>query len=88
MQLGGFGMIDFKHIIDGIKCKQLGKMYGNTFTHPLKEYIVDGDNKFSSGTSLIKGADGVAIFAHNLLLNRHMNYVKSLINDQIQVDKI
>ena len=81
-------MIDFKDVIDGIRCKQLGKMYGNTFTHPLKQFIVDEDNKFSSGTSLIRGADSVAIFANNLLLNRHMNYVESLPNDQIQGDKI
>jgi hypothetical protein len=88
MQLGGFGMIDFKDVIDGIRCKQLGKMYGNTFTHPLKQFIVDEDNEFSSGTCLIRGADSVAISAHNLPLIRHINYVESLTNDQIRGDKI
>ena len=36
VEMGGFGMIDFKEVIDGIHCKQLCKMFGGEYSHPLK----------------------------------------------------
>jgi len=36
VEMGGFGMIDFKEVIDGIHCKQLCKMFGEEYSHPLK----------------------------------------------------
>jgi hypothetical protein len=35
IEMGGFGMISYGKIIDGIKCRQLCKLFDPSYYHPL-----------------------------------------------------
>jgi hypothetical protein len=65
IEYGGFGMINYKDVIDGIGSRQLLKLYDQNFTHPLKGLIVEEDRNFHTGVSLRKNADDVAKMAHD-----------------------
>ena len=60
VEMGGFGMIDFKEVIDGIHCKQLCKMFGEEYSHPLKFCIKNDQKSFASGKCLKTKADEVS----------------------------
>jgi hypothetical protein len=60
VEMGGFGRIDFKEVIDGIHCKQLCKMFGEEYSHPLKFSIKNNPKSFASGKCLKTKADEVS----------------------------
>jgi hypothetical protein len=86
--LGGFGMINFKEIINGIRCKQFGKLLNVNYTHPLKYLTICENKRLSSAKILRKGADQVANHAHELILNRIRTNFKQAKNDELLEDVI
>jgi hypothetical protein len=88
IEYGGFGMIQYERILEGIYCRQLSKMYDHAFCHPLKSIIVKNESIFATGNSLTSLADEVAIKAHNVMSDVVTKYVKKLSNQQIVEDVI
>jgi hypothetical protein len=88
VEKGGFGMINFKEVVDGIRCRQLGKMFGNDYNHPLKTCIVHENKSFASWKCLKNSADNVAKIAHSLILNNLTSSLKRLSNEEIRSDNL
>ena len=74
IEMGGFGMISYDKIIDGIKCRQLCKLFDPSYYHPLKYLTIKEDSLFSTGNSLTRIADELAVGAHTLIWS---NFLKS-----------
>jgi len=49
IEYGGFGMIQYERILDGVYCRQLSKMYNAEFNHPIKSLIIRNDTHFATG---------------------------------------
>jgi hypothetical protein len=88
IEYGGFGMIDYEKILEGVYCKQLGKMYNADFHHPLKLLIIKNESVFATGRSLTRTADGVAVKAHEIITNLFWSDVKKLNSQQLIGDVI
>jgi len=86
--MGGFGMISYDKIIDGIKCRQLCKLFDPSYYHLLKYLTIKEDSHFSTGNSLSRIADELAVSAHNLIWFNFLKSLKNLSNDQIVSDVI
>jgi len=69
IEYGGFGMIKYERILDGVHCRQLAKLYNGDFSHPIKSLILKRDCHFATGNSLTNIADCVAIKAHNMMFD-------------------
>jgi hypothetical protein len=69
IEYGGFGMVQYERILEGVYCRQLSKMYDRDFNHPLKSMIVKNDTCFATGKSLTELADDIAKKAHILMDN-------------------
>jgi len=85
---GGFGMINFKDIINGIRCRQLGKMFSEEYNHPLKYCVIKAGKSFASRTCLTGLIDTVGKQAHELLLGSILKNHKSVANEDIVSDNI
>jgi exonuclease III len=88
IEYGGFGMVEYERILEGVYCKQLAKMYNTNFNHPLKFIIMINDRNFATGNSLTGLADEVARKAHVLLNDLFWKDVKKLSNQQIINDAV
>jgi hypothetical protein len=88
VELGRFGMIEYKKVVDGIRCRQLGKMFDEAFNHPLKQMIVKEGKKLMSGKCLTRNADPVAIEAYKDILKYSTNYINKLSNTELTSDNI
>jgi hypothetical protein len=86
IERGGFGMIRLPEVVEGIRCRQLGKMYNEEYNHPLKECILKEGIAFSSGKSLTNVADSVAQKAYKALQNNVLKNISKLSNDEILHD--
>ncbi len=60
-------MISYSKIIDGIKCREVCKLFDLGYYHPLKYIAIKEDSHFSTVNSLIRIADELAVVAHNLI---------------------
>jgi exonuclease III len=88
IEYGGFGMVDYESVLEGVYCRQLAKLYNAEFMHPLKLIIVKNDSRFATGKSLTTLADDVSKKAHELLTNLLWKDIKALSNQQIADDVI
>jgi hypothetical protein len=88
IEYGGFGMIQYERILDGVYCRQLSKMYNAEFNHPIKSLIIRNDTHFATGNSLTNLADGVAIKAHNRMNDLILKNIKKSTNQEIITDQI
>ena len=88
IEMGGFGMISFKEVIDSIRCRQLGKMFDDSYMHPLKQFIVQEDKSFASWNCLKGSADLVARVALELFKNDLCKIIKNSTNDEISTDNL
>jgi hypothetical protein len=50
--LGGFGMINYRDIIEGIRCRQFGKLFNDDYKHPLKLALTEQNKSFTSARCL------------------------------------
>jgi hypothetical protein len=83
---GGFGMIQYDKILEGIHCRQLAKMYDTAFSHPIKSIIIKNDVHFATGKSLTTLADEISINANKSMTTAIIKHVKKLSNQQIVDD--
>jgi hypothetical protein len=88
IEMGGFGMIKFKDVVDGIRCRQLGKMFSADYNHPLKYCVLNESKSFASWTCLKESADTVARTAQVLIQNNINTGLKRLSNDEITSDNL
>ena len=86
IELGGFGMLNYKEVVNSIRCRQLGKMFDDLFNHPLKRMVIIDDKKFMSGRCIAKTADSVAKDAFNLIFNNTMGKIGKISNEEILGD--
>jgi zinc-binding in reverse transcriptase len=86
IEYGGFGMVQYERILEGVYRRQLSKMYDKDFNHPVRSMIVKNDICFATGKSLTELADDIAKRAHMLMDNLTWKYVKNLNNEQITED--
>jgi hypothetical protein len=86
LNMGGFGMIQYQDIMEGIYCRQLCKLYDPQYNHPLRSLIKRNDYTLFTGRSLTAIADEMSIRAHSRLLTLHENNLKKLTNDEILND--
>jgi hypothetical protein len=84
--MGGFGMIDASKVIEGIRCRQLGKMFDTNYNHPLKNLILNENRAFTSKQCLNEYADLVAVKAQTVILKNFAQSLKKMTNDQIVSD--
>jgi len=87
IELGGFGMLNYKEVVNSIRCRQLGKMFDDSFNHPLKRMVIIEDKKFMSGRCINKTADSVAKDAFNLIFNNTMGKIGKISNEEILGDE-
>jgi hypothetical protein len=85
---GGFGMVEYERILEGVFCKQLAKLYNINFNHPLKSIIIINERNLVTGKSLTGLADEVARRAHALINDLFWKDVKKLSNQQITNDVV
>ncbi len=83
----GFGMLNYKEVVNSIRCRQLGKMFDDSFNHPLKRMVIIEDKKFMSGRCINKTADSVAKDAFNLIFNTTMGKIGKISNEEILGDE-
>ncbi len=88
IEYGGFGMIPYEKVLEGIYCRQLSKMYDQSFLHPLKFIMIKQEGIFATGNSLTDLADNVARTAHNIMNKFVISYIKKLNNQQIVADVV
>jgi hypothetical protein len=88
IEMGGFGMIIYGKIIEGIKCRQLCKLFDPGYYHPLKYLTIKEDSHFSTGNSLSRITNELAVGEHNLIWSNFLKSLKYLLNDQIVSDVI
>jgi len=88
LEYGGFGMIQYEQVINGIACRQLAKLFDPEVIHPLKTMIIKNDVHFSTGVSLTNIADEIAVKAHNKITIKLLQNVKTMSNYQITQDVI
>ncbi len=67
-------MISYGKIMDEIKCRQQCKLFVPRYYHPLKYLTVKEDSHFSTGNSLTRMAEELAVGAHNLIWS---NFLKT-----------
>jgi hypothetical protein len=85
---GGFGMVGYEMILEGVYCRQLGKMYNAEFNHPLKSLIIKNGSTFATGNSLTRLADDVAKKAHVIMTDLFWSDVKKMNSQQLTSDVI
>jgi len=88
IEMGGFGMINFKDVVNGIRCRQLGKMFDDLYNHPLKNCILHENKSFASWTCLKENADTVAMAARDLIHSNLNKSLKKYTNDEIISDNL
>jgi hypothetical protein len=88
IEYGGFGMISYEQVLEGIACRQLAKLYDADFMHPLKSLILKNNVHFATGKSLTTIADSNAIKAHKTLTSHFIKQIGTLSNQQITQDLI
>ncbi len=88
IEMGGFGMLNLSEVIEGIRCRQLGKMYNTQYNHPLKRCIINEDKSFVSGLALANTVDGVGVRAHEALLEYCNKNINKLSNEQLISDNL
>jgi hypothetical protein len=60
IEYGGFGMIQYEKVLDGINCRQLAKMHDQAYEHPIKFITLKNEVSFATGKSLTSAADEMA----------------------------
>jgi hypothetical protein len=88
IEYGGFGMIQYEQVIEGIACRQLAKLYNDEVMHPLKSMTIKDNCHFATGVSLTKIADESAVRAHNNITTKFLQNVKRMLNYQITQDVV
>jgi hypothetical protein len=88
IEKGGFAMLKYKEVVDGIRCRQLGKMFSEDYAHPLKSCILMENKSFASWTCLKESADKIAKIAHSLILGSVTNNLNRMTNEEIASDKL
>jgi hypothetical protein len=88
IEKGGFGMIRYKEVVDGIRCRQFGKMFQENYSHPLKNFIVKENKSFASWRCLNETADTVAKVAHTLILGSITKSSRCLSNEEVISDTL
>jgi len=88
IERGGFGMLKFQDVVEGIRCRQLGKMFSNEYTHPLKHLLLNENKSFASWTCLKESADTVARIAHGVLLRHIIGNIRSKSTEEIISDNL
>jgi hypothetical protein len=83
IEYGGFGMIQYDKVLEGINCRQLSKMYNPAYEHPIKSIIIKNNIHFATGKSLTSIADELANKAHCVMILALTKHVKTLSNQQI-----
>jgi hypothetical protein len=86
--LGGFGMINYRDIIEGIRCRQFGKLFNDDYKHPLKLALTEQNKSFTSVRCLKNIADSVAKKAKASIQNTISKKLKSMTSEQIVADTI
>ncbi len=81
-------MIKSKDILDGIKCRQLGKMYSNDYKHPLKWFTVHNEKTISSGNNLKTTADEIACEAQAMLSNYFSKGIRNASHTELVSDNL
>jgi hypothetical protein len=85
---GGFGMLNFREVVNGIRCKQLGKMFSEEYNHPLARCVLKEQKSFASRTCLSNIVDRVGKLAHELILGSIMCGSKNWSNENILSDRL
>jgi hypothetical protein len=88
VEYGGFGMIQYEQILDGIACKQLAKLYDGEMMHPLKALSIKNEVHFITGKSLTTVADELATRAHEIMWNLILLQTRKMTTQQIVQDRI
>jgi len=88
IQYGGFGMISYEQVLDGIICRQLAKLYDAEYMHPLRSLILKDNLHFATGRSLTNIADDNAVKAHEILTSHFIKQISKMSNQQITQDVI
>jgi len=88
VEWGGFGMIQYEKVLEGINCRQLAKMYDPAYDHPIKFITLKNDAHFATGKSLTSIADDMAKKAHCAMTLGMSKHVKKLSNLQISEDAV
>jgi hypothetical protein len=88
IERGGFGMISFKDVVNGIRCRQFGKIFDPNYNHPLKSLILSENKSFASRTCLKDTADTVAISARDLIHENISKSIKRYSNDEIIMEDL
>jgi hypothetical protein len=81
-------MISYREVINGIRCKQFGKMFQDDYSHPLKLCIVKENKSFASWACLQPAADEVSKTAHKLIIDNIHQSWKKLPNDQLLTESV
>jgi hypothetical protein len=85
---GGFGMIEPGKVIEGIRCKQLGKLFGSEYNHPLRNIVLNDNTSYIQEQCLTEYADPVAKEAIKVLRKNFFDNIKKMSNEQIASDLI
>jgi hypothetical protein len=88
VEYGGFGMIQYEKVLEGINCRQLAKMYDQAYEHLIKFITVKNDLNFAMCKSLTNAADELAKRAHCTMTLAISKHVKKLSNLQISEDVV
>jgi hypothetical protein len=88
IEKGGFGMLQFKEVVDSIRCRQLGKMFDDNYTHPLKQCVLIENRSFASWQCLKRSADLVAKSAIEILIKNICVIIKRTSNEDILSDNL
>ena len=88
IEYGGFGMIQYEQVIEGIACRQLAKLYDKDFVHPLKSLILKNEAHLATGKSLTDIADSMATKAHSIIFSHLLKQIGKMSNQQITQDLI
>ncbi len=81
-------MLKFQEVVEGIRCRQLGKLFNDEYKHPLKQCILNENKPFTSRTCLKESADTVAKSAHSQILGNIIGSLKNISNAEIISDNL
>jgi hypothetical protein len=83
---GGFGMINSSTVIEGIRCRQFGKMFDEHYNHPLKMLLLKENKAYISKQCLNDYADSVARKAQAAISKNFFEVIKRMSNVQLASD--
>jgi hypothetical protein len=88
VEMGGFGMLNLREVMQGIRCRQLGKLYNTEYNHPLKRCIINENKSYVSVSALATTVDGVGERAHEALLDYFNKSISKISNEQLISDNL